>query len=1483
MDPRARFLEDRKAREYLLQGHNISIFPIGILENACLQLESAVQSAPDTMTTLDALIKLSHTYTQLAEANSSSSIRHIQTALSSVEQAMELYKLSYTDEDTETEARLYDALGGALLQRYIHADNREDCDQAVAAHRRSLGLTMRTVPSNIRSMRHYRLALSILISARGTTHYNYKPTQLLEEAYHLNLEALRLDRTNYMSYLLQGALFMEAGHHNAISVSTSNFSALESTESYNNSVRSYRFVLSQTKCAHTFTSAKLAYLGLELSVVAHFNWPEVFDYFANVLYNMLLDESESSWIDCRHALFLINLLSIFNQHRQMSSKTRSLVESLYRRLDVLLPTTHFERAELHHLFGDSLLVEQPALGRFGCIQDVSPSIWHHREALRLTPDGHPRQARYLITYINGLMGSQLAFDRTTKASDLNFMLQELETWLSALDMIGQQQGLPAGIHSGIFSALRPLMAALVLSKGPKVLSDEEITCLSQSNDKLMRFWLSAKDPSITQTYQSILRRVCFSNSFIGQLYDNSAFSVPNMGGKYIDESLGHWNELYTLTECTTDQAFIEFRIGECLLSKARKSARDFNFAECYKLTTEGLEHMSRSLQARTPATTMVDIIDMSVLGLTYAVHHSLTTPYTGSSAQLEVGMELLHLSVATAISLCIPAETIHPILEKWTDCAVKLNHDSVLDAYMGQTGVATQLSWVGFDVQTRYEHLLSIGSLAPDASVYACLKNSPVLAVEFLETFRSILFTQTLSLRNQQLELRASHSSLASELERIGKAIEMRSFENRAQLEQSDRFHPDLDRRHQETLELRTLGEEWDEVVRQIRRIPGYESFLQTPSIENLCQAANNGPVVMIVASEKHQACYAIVISGPSASDIHSMRLPLTIPKAEELSKRFNTNLFSAHLRKANTGTDYLQHEAGRGVKQIGKVSSECPKLGCHAVLKELWGLVMEPIIELVETHSPASCKDNLFHIWLIVAGSLSSLPLHAAGIYEPDGTTVNRCSVLDRVICSYTPSLSALNRKPPSELLSETKLFAFGGGQGLSAASKEVEAVRSICSPKMTVSVALPHATPEEIKKEMRSAHIVHFACHGTQDLANPLRSRLEFSHSSKIEVEELMSEPMPNARLAVLLACDQRLTEESLHLAGTMLFAGFYGAVGTLWKMEDKDGPIDNLVHIWLIVAGILSSLPLHAAGIYEPDGTTVNRCCVLDRVICSYTPSLSALNRKPPSELLSETKLFAFGGGQGLSAASREVEAVHSICSPKMTVSVALPHATPEGIKKEMRSAHIVHFACHGTQDLANPLRSRLEFSNSSKIEVEELMTEPMPNARLAVLLACETAQGDQRLTEESLHLAGTMLFAGFYGAVGTLWKMEDKDGPIVCEEFYKGLLEGDEKVVEYSKAGEALHRAVRDQRLTEESLHLAGTMLFAGFYGAVGTLWKMEDKDGPIVCEEFYKGLLEGDEKVVEYSKAGEALHRAVRKLKESGAHALRWASFVHIGR
>lgn len=87
---------------------------------------------------------------------------------------------------------------------------------------------------------------------------------------------------------------------------------------------------------------------------------------------------------------------------------------------------------------------------------------------------------------------------------------------------------------------------------------------------------------------------------------------------------------------------------------------------------------------------------------------------------------------------------------------------------------------------------------------------------------------------------------------------------------------------------------------------------------------------------------------------------------------------------------------------------------------------------------------------------------------------------------------------------------------------------------------------------------------------------------------------------------------------------------------------------------------------------------------------------------------------------------------------------------------------------------------------------------------------------------------------------------------------------------------------DRYLTDESLHMAGTMLFAGFHGAIGSLWKMADSDGPEICANFYNALLEDGDLDIPYHKTGEALHRAVCKLKASGASVFRWATFIHIG-
>jgi CHAT domain-containing protein len=114
-----------------------------------------------------------------------------------------------------------------------------------------------------------------------------------------------------------------------------------------------------------------------------------------------------------------------------------------------------------------------------------------------------------------------------------------------------------------------------------------------------------------------------------------------------------------------------------------------------------------------------------------------------------------------------------------------------------------------------------------------------------------------------------------------------------------------------------------------------------------------------------------------------------------------------------------------------------------------------------------------------------------------------------------------------------------------------------------------------------------------------------------------------------------------------------------------------------------------------------------------------------------------------------------------------------ATTEKVKTEIKSHNWVHFACHGIQDVAEPLKSGVHL-HDGRLELLEIMRQQIPNPDLAFLSACQTSKGDLKLSEEVLHLAAGMLAAGYRGVVGTMWSISDMHGPEFATEFYKYLL-------------------------------------------------------------------------------------------------------------
>ena len=152
-----------------------------------------------------------------------------------------------------------------------------------------------------------------------------------------------------------------------------------------------------------------------------------------------------------------------------------------------------------------------------------------------------------------------------------------------------------------------------------------------------------------------------------------------------------------------------------------------------------------------------------------------------------------------------------------------------------------------------------------------------------------------------------------------------------------------------------------------------------------------------------------------------------------------------------------------------------------------------------------------------------------------------------------------------------------------------------------------------------------------------------------------------------------------------------------------------------------------------------------------------------------------------------------------------------ATVSRVKQEMETHGWVHLACHASQNTHSPLKSGF-FLHDGRLELLEIMKLKIPQCQLAYLSACQTSTGDEKLSEEAVHLAAGMLAVGYQGVVATMWSIKDRHAPDVAGDFYeylvdKGKNEGTLRL-ESANAAYALHHAMQCLRKkigdTEDSL-------------------------------------------------------------------------------
>ena len=143
----------------------------------------------------------------------------------------------------------------------------------------------------------------------------------------------------------------------------------------------------------------------------------------------------------------------------------------------------------------------------------------------------------------------------------------------------------------------------------------------------------------------------------------------------------------------------------------------------------------------------------------------------------------------------------------------------------------------------------------------------------------------------------------------------------------------------------------------------------------------------------------------------------------------------------------------------------------------------------------------------------------------------------------------------------------------------------------------------------------------------------------------------------------------------------------------------------------------------------------------------------------------------------ATKTEIKSVQLLLDKHKISYIAMEdeEATLAAVLVGLKSNASVHLACHAIQDTREPLRSGF-YLHDGRLELAEIMKKPLQRAQLAFLSACQTSAGNERLSEEAVHLAAGMLAAGYRGVVATMWSIQDKYGPVVAKDFYDSLMSG-----------------------------------------------------------------------------------------------------------
>ncbi|KAJ7128032.1 CHAT domain-containing protein [Mycena epipterygia] len=838
----------------------------------------------------------------------------------------------------------------------------------------------------------------------------------------------------------------------------------------------------------------------------------------------------------------ISLRSRFERLGDLDDLNQSVLR--FEAAVTLTPDGHPKKPSCLNNLGNSLLSR---FERLGSLDDLNQSVLRFESTITLIPDDHPDKPSWLNSLGNSLLSR---FERLGNLDDLNQSVLRLE---AAVTLTPDGQPNMPSLLNNLGNSLGRRFKRLgdLDDLNQSVLRLETAVTLTPDGHLVKPSWLNNLGISLLHRFDRLGGLNDLSQSVLR--FEAAVTLTPD---DHPDKPSWLNNLGISLSRCFEQLGDLDDLNQSVLRLEAAVTLTPDDHPKKPLL----LNSLGNSLQSRFKQLGSIEDLNQSVLRLDAAVTltpdghpdkpsllndlgNSLLSRFNQLGDPQDSQQLLLHYTSA-ACSATGPASIRFYAAKTWAKHAHIHQPSSILLAYTTAIELLPELAWLGLSITDRHHQLSEAGQVVRDAASAAIAVHDYQKAVEWLEQGRSVIWGQLLNLRTPVDELRNSHPELADQLVSLSTSLETAGTRDNAVAG------------HIKPSSLLSIAQKYhalvldrNDILQQIRELPGFKRFLLPKTISELSLAANLGPVAILNISE--YGCDALVlIPGCTDEVIHVPLSDFTIHDAQAL----------AELLASVVGSP------GRSDRlKISREGGMAPNDIFSNILSELWVKIVCPVLNALAIMTPVS--QDLGRIWWCPTGPLAFLPIHAAGLYGENQAFGSKLS--DFLISSYTPSLTALIQgfRPQSgsqanlQLLAVTQPLA-DGQCPIPGTQEEIKCIKQQAKGKVPVLwLDQDMATIENVQKGMKDSRWVHFACHGVQH-TSPTESALLLAGSSQLTLSNIIQLSLPNADLAFLSACQtatgsQALQDESVHLTAGMLLAGYRGVIGTMWSIMDNDAP--------------------------------------------------------------------------------------------------------------------------------------------------------------------------------------------------------------------------------------------------------------------------------------------------------------------------------------